>query len=145
LARGYSTMLTRKHFITNSSSTGFVAWGCIVTKKEADKIILLEDGPVEVGFVSPKQRAVYIKDSVKYTYSDDEEIDVDEGVYLLEPGGYNGSMTAKCTATKDFFVSSPPNWDYDEWEKVVNKTMKSCGAFDIKTYQPKWMYVRTYS
>jgi hypothetical protein len=85
---------------------------------------------------------VCIEESVKYTYTDDEdEARIDEGIYALTKEG--DEWKARCTATV-YVQPKIPEDNYNEWENLLRSFLKERGIFDLKTYMPVWVYVRSH-
>ena len=92
-------MFIRRNFVTNSSSTGYVAWGVVVPKELLPYDYLPEpQNGVEVRWVSDTERAVCIEQSVDWTTTeDDDPYLIDEGVYPLQ--NTDGRWRATCVAS----------------------------------------------
>jgi hypothetical protein len=136
-------MLIRRHFVTNSSSVGYVAWGVIIPKAHFDTMPEYGNG-VSVRYVSDTKRMACIEESVTCldNYSEEENMCVDSGVYPLKETGH-GLWEAKCIATASFHVHEPLD-KYDEWIKRLAKSLKEAELFDLCTFVPGWKHVRHY-
>jgi hypothetical protein len=142
-------VLIRKHFITNSSSTGFVAWGAVIPKKyfetlpdfSEEKDSYTKD--IAVLYVSDTERAVCLVKSLTRlnSYGTEDDGCIDEGVYQLRPVGRY--WQAKCTATIDFTVDEPSKQDYTKWYATIDKFLLEQGI-EPRTYVCQWMHVRSY-
>jgi hypothetical protein len=136
-------MFFRQRFITNSSSTGYVAWGVVVPKEllPYDYLPEPEDG-IGVHWVSDSERSICIEASVDYTMTDDDDpYLVDEGAYPLKlTENHNGLWgKAECIATVYMRVKEPEN--YNEWQrKIVAFLQKE----NIEPKPGNWMLVRSY-
>jgi hypothetical protein len=128
-------MLYRHKFITNSSSTGFIAWGIEVPASAFPT--LPEEGEIIVRFVSDDKRFVCIEKSLT---EDGDDIVVNEGTYPLELK--NGMWQAQATVRVQPRRKEPEGGNYEEWNEVLYTFLKERGLFDLRTYLPKWYYVR---
>jgi hypothetical protein len=132
-------MLYRHKFITNSSSTGFIAWGVEVPASAFPT--LPDEGEIIVRYVSDSKRFVCVEKSLKILWSEeDDDIVVNDGIYPLELE--NGRWRAHVTVRVQPRRKEPEGGNYDPWERALHAFLKEHDAFDLKTYLPKWFYVR---
>jgi hypothetical protein len=140
-------MLIRHKYITNSSCSGFIAWGVLISNKQyyglpADSHARIgsEDGKVIIQHASDDTCIVGIFDSLHHQSLHDPD-SISSGIYSVGKA-INGEWQMMPIVNIGHYIKEPK--DYDDWEKSLRSFLKKNGLFNLNTYEPKWLYVRRY-
>ena len=130
-------MYIRHRFVTNSSSTGFVAWGVIVPTSEVQEIDDLNLEGIELHSVGLDKTAICVYFSLKHTSTDDENeyLYFDEGVCspIKEKSGWFIPASLKVPVKE-------PRDGYFAWAKILLGFLEEYKI--VPDGIPGWFYVR---
>jgi hypothetical protein len=131
----------RHKFITNSSSTGYVAWGVIVT---TDRDLYNEDlytRRIEIRTVKKNTMAVCMEPSLSWTSTEDEweHLEVESGIQKPIKGPNYWYVSAKLRLS----VTAPKSpAEYEAWRQELFAFLDKHKLLMDEEREPDWMYIR---